>query len=674
LSVDCRSRTRTESERAAGATRLARLAALLASALLVLPPTASAQRDQFFDALLPFYRSLTGTFGDEGPQLTTQLETLSRALNRWDQALEATERTLRARLKDGDARTALEVHTVLATLYAERSRYDEALREIDQAIRVDAERAALRRFKALLHYAAKQPADAADAFRAAWLLEPEDPQNAYQLVVNRSARTTAREMEQALGTLARIERELTRGERAPAQSPFITLNSINDDVGGALAFAPAAYAPAFALLLEGEFEKGMTVLRAAVSADPLVADPVSRSEPMARGITALRQGLVEQALDQMTAAVAGAPGSSEAHRILGAVYDVAGVTDKSLQHLREAVRLNPRDERSWVTLARALDASGAWAEAMDVLRTAVDKLPDSAALRWMFSSTAARRQSTNEADLQLIAMAERLVLLAGRGELFGRLAGFAQGHLDYDRALSLLEQRVMLIPNSAVAHRALGQAYADQGREDEAYAELVVALMLDTADVDTLTTIGRLHMNADRYPAAIETLTRAVALKPDHLQAAHALADSLLRAGRIDEGEQRQQEAERLRERVGARQRRERQAGMLAVQAELRMRERQYGSAIGIWQQLIELEGGGATNYLRLSEALVGVGRLDEAASQIQLAIATRNAGPEAHRRLADAYASLGRNDESARERRTYVEQRLTQLRELDGQDAAPIK
>ena len=674
MSVDCRSCAKATSDRAAGATRPARLAVLLASALLVLPPTASAQRDQFFDALLPFYRSLTGTFGDEGPQLTAQLETLSRALNRWDQALEATERTLRARLKDGDARTALEVHTVLATLYAERSRYDEALREIDQAIRVDAERAALHRFKALLHHAAKQPADAADAFRGAWLLEPEDPQNAYQLVVNRSARTTAPEMERALGTLARIERELTRGARARAESPFITLNSINDDVGGALAFAPAAYAPAVALLLEGEFEKGMTALRAAVLADPLAADPVSRSEPMARGITALRQGRVDQALDQMTAAVAGALESSEAHRILGTMYDVAGVTDKSLQHLRDAVRLNSRDERSWVTLARALDASGAWVEAMDVLRTAVGKLPESAALRWMLASTVGRRQRTDDADVELIAMAERLVLLAGRGELYGRLAGFAQSHLDFDRALTLLEQRVMLIPNSAVAHRALGQAYVDQGREDEAYAELVVALMLDTADVDTLTTIGRLHMNAGRYPAAVEALSRAVALKPDHLQAAHALADSLLRAGKIEEGQQRRKEAERLQERAVARQRLVRNVGMLAVQAELRMRERQYDSAIAIWQQLIELEGGGPTNYLRLSEALAGVGRLEEAASQIQLAIATGNAGPEAHRRLAEVYASLGRKDQSTTERRTYVEQRLKQLRELDGQDPAPVK
>jgi tetratricopeptide (TPR) repeat protein len=671
LSVDCRSCVRPGSDRVADTRRLARLAALLASALLVLPPTASAQRDQFFDALLPFYRSLTGTFGDEGPRLTAQLETLSRALTRWDQALEATERTLRARLKDGDARTALEVHTVLASLYAERSRYDEALREIEQAIRVDAARAPLHRFKALLYLAGNRPADAADAFRAAWLLEPEDPRNAYHLVVRKSVRTTVPEMERALGTLARIERELTRGERANADSPFLTLNSITDDVGGALAFAPAAYAPSFALLLEGEFEKGMSALRAAVAADPLVADPASHSEPMTRGIAALRQGLVEQALEHMNSAVTGAPDSSEARRILGTVYGVAGDTEKSLQHLHEAVRLNPLDERSWVALARALDAAGAWPEAMAVLREGVGTLTDSGALRWMLSSTVGTRQRTDEIDLELVAMAERLVLLAGRGELYGRLGAFAQSHLDYDRAMNLLEQRVRLTPNSAAAHRALGQAYVGQGREDEAYAELVVALMLNSADVDTLTTIGRLHMSAGRYPAAVETLTRAVALQPDNLQAVHAQTDSLLRAGRLVEGEQQRKEAERLQERAVEQQRRLRTLGMLAVQAEVQMRERQYVSAIATWQRLIQIEGGKATSHLRLAEALAGAGRLEEAASQIQQAIATRNAGPEAHRRLAEVYASLGRNDESARARRLYVEQSLRQLGELQGYTAA---
>ena len=39
------------------------------------------------------------------------------------------------------------------------------------------------------------------------------------------------------------------------------------------------------------------------------------------------------------------------------------------------------------------------------------------------------------------------------------------------------------------------------------------------------------------------------------------------------------------------------------------------------------------------------------------------NARPETHRRLAEVYAGLGRTEESARERRSYAELRLEELR-----------
>ena len=128
-------------------------------------------------------------------------------------------------------------------------------------------------------------------------------------------------------------------------------------------------------------------------------------------------------------------------------------------------------------------------------------LPESGELRWQLSTISGKRQRTDDADLELMAVADRLVVLAGKGDLYGRIAGLAQAHLDYDRAVALLEQRVTLTPNNASAHQALGRAYVDQGREDEGYAELVVALWLDPSSAETLTAIGRLHLGAGRYAA-----------------------------------------------------------------------------------------------------------------------------------------------------------------------------
>ena len=106
---------------------------------------------------------------------------------------------------------------------------------------------------------------------------------------------------------------------------------------------------------------------------------------------------------------------------------------------------------------------------------------------------------------------------------------------------------------------------------------------------------------------------------------------------------------------------------MLALQAEIYARERQHDKAIETWQKVIELDGGGAANHLRLAESLVAAKRLDEAAAHIQMAI-SQNAGPDAHRRLAEVYAALGRRDESTREQATYVRLRLEQIGGGDNQ------
>jgi tetratricopeptide (TPR) repeat protein len=630
-------------------------------AVLVLPSGASAQRDEFFNALLPFYRALAGVYGDEGAQLTAHVETLATTLSRWDAGLGATEIQLRARLKDGNPRTALEVHTVLASLYAERSRFRDAIREVEADLTIDPKRVVFHRFMALLQQADGKPAAAASSFRSAWLLDPADPQNAYHLLVRRSDETTDAEIERALATLAAIETELTKSQRGAVESPFLTLNSINDDVGTGMAFVPGPYARGFEQLLGGQFEAGMDAIRAAVAADPLVSDPVSRSEQMASGIAALRQGLVDQAIRDMSAAVAKFPASSEAQRLLGTSYGLAGNTEKSLQHLREAVRLNPRDERSWIGVARVHDVRGEREQAVELLRRAVAELPDSGALRWMLSVASGKRQRTDESDLELISAADRIVVLAGKGELYGRVARLAQAHLDYDRGIDLLERRVRLTPNNAAAHKTLGRAYMDQGREQEGYAELVIALWLDTMDAETLTTLGRLHVGAGRFTAAIDALTRAVALEPANVQAVHGLGEALVRAGRTAEGQAQLEESERLRNLAVEDQRRQRTSGMLALQAEIDTREGQHDRAIETWRRVIELEGTTSANLLRLAEALFAAKRFEQAAEQILMAIA-QNAGPDAHRRLAEVYAAMGRGEESTRARATYVQLRLEQL------------
>src|SRR5690242_7535077 len=162
-----------------------RLMLLLLLIALAIPSMAIAQRDPLLAALVQFYQTLRGAYGDQGPQLAALLEKMTTALTEWDREIRDAESQLRPRLNGAAAQTALEVHTILASLYLERGRFDDALREFEADIKIDPTRAAFHRYKGLISQAIARPADAADAFRAAWLLGPSDPQNVYRLVVQR---------------------------------------------------------------------------------------------------------------------------------------------------------------------------------------------------------------------------------------------------------------------------------------------------------------------------------------------------------------------------------------------------------------------------------------------------------------------------------------------------------
>ena len=325
------------------------------------------------------------------------------------------------------------------------------------------------------------------------------------------------------------------------------------------------------------------------------------------------------------------------------------------------VQLNPQNERAWLTLARTLEGIDNVEGAVQALRDAIAAMPDAGALRWLLSTLSPRLQRSDDTNAELIAVADRLVLLAGNGELYGRVAELAQSHLNYDRAIELLEKRVALTPNNPAAHRALGRAYVDHGQESAGYAELVMALLLDPDDTDALAAIGRVHLAAGRYAAGAEALEKVVALRPSEHDVLRALGAALIQLGRTAEGNARIEESARAQAAAVEEQRRLRTFGMLGSQATLRMGRGEDEGAIELWRDVIKLDPSNAGHYLRLADALVRAKRMGEAEASLRTAIA-RGGGPEAHRRLAEVLTALGRSEESARERQLYRDQRLQDL------------
>jgi Flp pilus assembly protein TadD len=191
--------------------------------------------------------------------------------------------------------------------------------------------------------------------------------------------------------------------------------------------------------------------------------------------------------------------------------------------------------------------AGRMEEAERVLLDTLRMLPASGRARWALADLyelAGRRADA----IDQLEQAATLTMIAGKTALLWRLVNLAHQVLDEDRFVSVLTRRARMMRNDPFAHRSLGLAYHRAGRDVEALVELLISSYLGHEDALTAAVMGRIHLNAGRLTMAETVLRRAVAMAPDSAEARYALARTLLRAGKEEEGQQQLAEFRRLQE------------------------------------------------------------------------------------------------------------------------------
>ena len=176
-----------------------------------------------------------------------------------------------------------------------------------------------------------------------------------------------------------------------------------------------------------------------------------------------------------------------AHNSLGNALMESGRLPEAIEHLEQALRIDPDYAQAHNNLGNALMGSGRLPEAIEHLEQALRINPDSA-----------------EAHCSLGAALERA----------GRLQD-AIGHY---------EQALRIKPDLAEAHYNLGTALGRVGRVGEAIEHLEQALRIKPDYAEAHTNLGITLGQAGRIPEAIEHLERALRIKPDLTPAKNALA------------------------------------------------------------------------------------------------------------------------------------------------------
>jgi len=612
------------------------------------PARAAAQTPEAFSAaLVRFANSLNGGYGDEGPQIQAAFDAMSRSLADWDQSVRSLESRAASELPAAPPASAARIHLELGRAYVARGRGADALREFDAAARLESGRADALLYQGLVHDAAGREAEAAKAFRAAWDRDRSNPLSAYWVV--RTSEGPHPDRQQALEALTAAYRLVV--EKRQQGQPFPSVALVRQTAADVPVALPAMYADGYALLSHGNYEAAIGRFRAALTEDPLLTDPALRSPLASEGSTALRQGRIAVARDRFQAAVTVAPKSSELHRVLGIVHLLDFEPEKSIQELELAIRLRPLDERARVLLASVLVQIGALSKAEELLRQTVEVLPHSTlAHLWLGSVYVSLNRNPDAARALETAVRSEI---SGQGRLYATIGGLQASALDFEGAIRASAHGVRINPNDASAHVRLARAYLDQDLRDEAYAEYVAALLIDTESADAYMGVGQLHLNAERYGDAAIALRRLVILQPTFAEARYALANALMRAGRSDEGARELAEFQRVQIQLAERKRRMMALDVIKEEAALRLAEGAFNRAAALWQQAVEQEPAAAANHASLAAALVAAGRPEVALQHYEKAAALGGRA-DVYRQLAALYARLGRSEDSALARARY--------------------
>jgi tetratricopeptide (TPR) repeat protein len=506
------------------------LLGLVVATSVLWPSHAHAQaKDAFVQGLTQLINAVDGTFGDEGPTLQAAVEAMSRGLADWDARVAQVESGFRADAASAPPPTAARMRATLGTVYLERGRFDDALAQFATAAELDPSLGPVHVLRGLTYERLNRPDDAAAAYRAAWKASPDQGTTAYLVLRSDPSTTDARE---ALWTAVR--RRAESSNNAPEGFPIADL--LDDASVTTPLFAPAAYAPAFALIREGKYDQAVARLKTTVAADPLVTDQALQSDEAKQGIAAFRKADLRSAAASLETAAKRHPQSAEVRRIQGMILAAAKLHDASLASLREAARLNPRDERSRIAIADVLVASGKPNEARESLRQTLRDIPESAEAQWQLGRI---EQALGDAGaVKSFERAASRPVVAGLARLYAIVGQAYHAQFDLDGAVAAYRLRVTIAPNDRAAHFDLAEVYRAQDRLDEALVEYLAAALIDPTNANTFGMIGQVEVAAGRDEQAVVMLRRAVTLDEGLLEARYALSRALLRLGRTEESQQ----------------------------------------------------------------------------------------------------------------------------------------
>ena len=504
--------------------------------------------------MLGFVADLGGAYGNEGYRLRAALDTMDASLAAWGDAVGTLARVA------GPIGTP-EARLVLAQVYLDRHRIDDARRECQRAIELDPTRPDGYALLGRIHLAESRPELAADALHTATLADPSAALNFYQLasayrVRGRTAEATAARQAFVGAAERRLDdlwsapglqlsdsvRSRVLGERSRFDTRHAPVDLLARAGGGLAGFLPAAYESAARHFATGDYEQAVAALRDAIRIDPLTQDVPDLGDNPAQQLQTARRGgggpppppPPPPGLPRAGGGGGDRAAAAAAHVSLGQLLMALEQPDEAQQAFQRALGLDPTLETPRLRLAGHALSEMNGGEAIDHLETAVRQHPASSEARRLLGNAYWAADDIGAAVMQFNAA----LALEPADERLRTSRQTALLAVEPNEAVEAeVNATVAAHSRSGVAHQNLGRFHQSVARNREA-----VAAFRDALQRYPLVAVGRLHLSIAeihmqqlRLDEAIGSFRAALAVDPNTVVPRSGIARLFMEGSRLDE-------------------------------------------------------------------------------------------------------------------------------------------
>jgi tetratricopeptide (TPR) repeat protein len=353
------------------------------------------------------------------------------------------------------------------------------------------------------------------------------------------------------------------------------------------------------------------------------------------GVALVQAGRVPEGIEHLEQALRINPDYDEGHYNLGLALAQTGRVQEAMEHWKQALRFNPDLAEAHYNLAVALEQEGHLEEAIRHYEQTVRINPDFVQAQGNLGLALLQLGGAQEA---IRHFEQALRIEPDSPELQYNL-GLALAQVGRVReAVGLWEQAVRLKPDFAEAHHKLGDVLLLVGKPQEAIRHYEIALQVRPNLVQVQCSLGTALEQAGRLPEAIGHYQRALQIEPNYFEAHNNLASALEQMGRRTEAIEHYQQAIRIKPDY---------AEAHYNLGNALMGVNQVPEAIEHYQQAVRIKPDYADAHNNLGNALMGAGHEQEAIEQFEQALRIKPDFAEAHYNLGNALMRAGQKQEA---------------------------